>query len=147
MKKQFPIYIDRLREGRVEHISQEISPELLDISDDEIDCVKPVLVKGEAYLAEDFLLVSVSLVAEVILHCSVCNEPFAFTIELPKIDQEVPLDEIHDAVFDLLPLLREVLLVEIPFYPQCGGQECKNRKDIEKYFSKGQKLNNPFESL
>lgn len=147
MKKELPIYIDRLRDGRVEKITEELDPKVLDISDSEIDWPGPVYVTGEAYLAEDFLLVSLSIKAEVLLHCRVCNEQFSYPITLSKIDQEVPLEEIHDAAFDALALIREVLLVEIPFYPQCGGAACNNRSKLEKYFSKDHKLNNPFESL
>jgi len=136
MKALLPLYIDRLRDGRIENIEQELDPKQLDIIDDEIDCVKPIATSIKAYLADDFLIICLSLSAELLLHCRICNEQFAFPLTLSHIDQEIPLDEIHDAVFDVASMIREILLVEVPAYPQCGGKVCCNRDSIKKYFSK-----------
>lgn len=147
MKHELPVFIDRLRDGRMEKIKEELDPKRLDIIDEDIDCKGPVKVAADCYLAEDFLIISMHIEAELTLHCRVCNEPFTCPIVLEKIDQEIPLDEIDDAVFELLDVVREVLLVEVPYYPQCGGDHCKNRSQVEKYFVQEHKRDNPFESL
>jgi uncharacterized metal-binding protein YceD (DUF177 family) len=147
MKHGLPIYVDRLLDGHVEKMSERIDPQLLDIVDDEIGCKEPVAVSIEAYIADEFLLVTLSLQAELLLHCSVCNEEFQFPIAIEREDQEIELDEVKEGAYNVLPLIREVLLVALPLYPQCGGDCCLNRSKIEKYFAKEHKSYNPFESL
>lgn len=153
MKKQLPIYIERLRQGRVHEITETIDPKQLDLFDDEIIAAKDVVVEGEAYLADPYLLVKLTLKSEFTLLCSVCNEPFSFPVEVVHILHEAPLDEITDSIFDLLPLIRETILLEVPFYPLCSGTTCRNRTEIEKFFKKQTGANEvderykPFENL
>ena len=153
MKKQLPLYIERLRQGRVQEINEILDPLPLDLIDNEIAAVEEVVATGEVYLADPYLLIKLTLKTEFTLLCSVCNEPFQFPVEIVQMLYEEPLDEITDGVFDLLPLIRETLLLEIPFYPLCAGSTCHNRADVEKYLKKhtGEGENHarytPFENL
>ena len=148
MKPQLPLFIDRLTEGRTETIQESIDPVLLAISDDEICCTEPVEVSGEAYLAEDFLVISLAIKARCGLVCRFCNESFSYPITISSRLEEVALEEIHGACFDLLPLVRELVLLELPLYPQCGGESCNNRSRIEPYLTKkDETVHTPFKDL
>jgi uncharacterized metal-binding protein YceD (DUF177 family) len=153
MKKQLPIYIERLRQGRVQEITETIDPKQLDFFDDEIIAAQDLVVVGEAYLADPYLLIKLTIKSEFTLLCSVCNEPFSFPIEVVQVLHEEPVEEITDSIFDLLPLIRETVLLEAPFYPLCGGSTCHNRAEIEKFFKKQTSVNEgderykPFENL
>jgi len=153
MKKQLPIYIERLRDGRIEHVQESIDSKMLDISDADAKFSERVAVSAKAYTADDFLLVELTISAKAELMCSVCNEPFFYPIEIRNAIFETALDEITDAVFDLYPLVRECVLLEIPFYPQCAGASCKNRESLDRYFKNDASkesentLFKPFENL
>src|SRR5262245_26778924 len=136
MKHPLLVYIERLREGKVEWIEEKIDPVRLDIQEEGLICKEPIDVTAEVYLVDTWLIVKMSFSACVMLSCSFCNEPFVFPIEVKDVQFEETLEEIHGAVFDLLPLIREALLLEIPFYPQCGHTVCRNRNEVEKYLKK-----------
>lgn len=134
MKQPFRIYVDRLRSGGEEAISETMTPSFLDLKEsDEILATKPLSVEGKAYVAGDFLILSLHIVAELKLKCALCNEFFSLRVDLPHFIHEEALDEIKHGVFDFGELVRETILLEIPFYPQCGGSECLNRESVEKY--------------
>lgn len=148
MKPQLPLFIDRLTEGRTEVIQESIDPALLEISDDEINCTEQVIVSGEAYLAEDFLVISLTIKTRCALVCRFCNEVFSYPIAITSKLEEVGLEEIRGACFDLLPLIRELILLELPLYPQCDGASCKNRSRIEPYLTKkDETVHTPFKDL
>lgn len=148
MKQQLPVYIDRLREGQNEPVDEIVEPQRLELSDDEISVTKPFKVTGEVYVVEEYLVVSLTIIGQLSLICRLCNEPFVFPISIKKAQEEISLDEIKDACYDLLPLIRELVLLEIPLYPQCSGSSCGNREKIEKFLKNpNEQLNMPFKDL
>jgi uncharacterized metal-binding protein YceD (DUF177 family) len=151
VKQPLLVYIERLREGKVELIEEKIDPARLDIAEEDFICKEPIEMKAEVYLVDTWLIVKMSFTTQVTLSCSFCNEPFVFPIEVKDEQYEESLEEIKDSVLDLLPLIREALFLEIPFYPQCGNTVCRNRDEIEKYLkkeeSKGDEYHLPFEAI
>ena len=135
MKKLIPIYVERLRDGRVLQIDEKIDPKILDITDSDVCFSEPITITGKVYIVEDFLLVQLTICANMQLTCSVCNDLFCYPITISGTTIEMALDEITDAVFDLFPVVRESVLLEIPFYPQCVGASCKNRHTLDCYFT------------
>src|SRR5258707_15679103 len=101
MKKQLPIYIERLVDGQTEEINEVIDPKLLAISDKEITANNAVTVTGEAYIADPFLLLQLSISTTLDLACSVCNEPFSYPVEITRLMNEVAFEEVPGGVFDL----------------------------------------------
>jgi len=140
MKQSVKIYIERLRGGKNEEILEKLDPAFLDISEKEVAFKEPIEVKGEAYLAEDWLIIRLSIVAYVELQCALCCERFRYAINLEDMLHEEPLENIREATYDLLPLIRESILLEIPFYPQCGITKCNNRQEVEKFLKKDNKV-------
>ena len=138
--KPFCIHVDHLKRDEVEEISETLSSGFLELPpNDEVKAVKPIVVKGEAYIAGDYLIVSLHIVTQLQIPCAVCNEIFSFTVDLPDFVHEEPLEGIKHGVFDFAELVRETVLLEVPFYPQCGNTCCLNREQVEKYLKKKEK--------
>ena len=136
-KYPFRIYIDRLKGGESQTISETLDPAFLDMQPkEEIRALKPVVIEGSAYLVDEYLVLSLDIKAELEIYCSVCNEPFAFVVHLSHFLHEEQLSEIKKGVFDFSQVLRDTIFLEIPFYPQCGGKTCANRKKIEQFLKK-----------
>ena len=136
MENPLLIYVERLRDGKTESIEEQIDPSLLDISDEELVCNESISVSAEVYLVDIWLIVKISFSATVVLPCSLCNEPFVLPIVVEEQLHEEPLEDIKGGIFDLMPLIREALILEIPFYPQCGMTFCRNRDKVEKFLKK-----------
>lgn len=135
--KQFSLSIDTLRDGSTQEIHEKQSPDFLHLPEgDEIHFKKEIQIDGEAYIAEDFLIVKLDIHAQVELPCAICNDEFSLPIHIPELIHEEPIKQIKHGVFDYSEIVREAILLEVPFYPQCGSNQCKNRKNVEKYLSK-----------
>lgn len=156
MKPTEMIYIERLRSGKSQAINVSIDPAFMDIQEKELVFKEPIIAIGEAYLADDWLIVRLQIAAFAELRCAVCNDLFRYPISIQEMTHEEPLENIPEKTFDILPLLRETILLEIPFYPQCGIDKCKNRNEVEKYIKKESDgknghpspgVNRPFEGL
>lgn len=129
----FNIYVDRLYDGHTEVIDETVSPDFLDIHERDLAFNDPLLLKGEAYLAEDELILHLSITTYATIPCSICNEPVKVEIKEFNFYQAEPLKEIRAGVFNFKELLREVILLDVPAFAECDGGECPRRKEIEKY--------------
>lgn len=155
MKEQVKIYVDRVRDGEVDEVSETVSPVFMDIQEQEMRFNDPVTLEGEAYVTDDWLIIRLTIKTKVTLVCSVCNEPFEFIIDIQDMVHDEPLENIRDSSFDLLPMVRESILLAVPFYPQCGLTVCKQRKNIEPYLKSSKPIvekteehgHNPFQDL
>ncbi len=136
MKENLKVYIDRMRDGETEEVDETLEPSFMDIHEKEMRFEDPVTLEGEAYVTDDWLIVRLSIQTKVHLICSVCNEPFEFEIDIQNMVHDEPLENIRDASFDLLPLVRESVLLAVPFYPQCGIDVCSKRHEIEPFLKK-----------
>ena len=55
-----------MRDGEIQRIDEKLSPDFLELgTDDEIGVEKAIEVTGDAYSAEDFLIVKLEIQAEV----------------------------------------------------------------------------------
>lgn len=133
----FKIYIDQLRFGKVAELESEIPPDFLELeADDELVCKKPVHIKGEAYVANQELVLHFELETEGELPCTICNLPVHVEFANRNFYHVIPLDEIKSSVFDFKELAREALLLEAPHFVECQGGKCPQRDELEKYFKK-----------
>jgi uncharacterized metal-binding protein YceD (DUF177 family) len=139
-KQPYLIQVDHLKGDHEEEISEIIDPTFLGLEkSDEVKTGEPVKVTGKAYIAGDYLILSLHIVARLQLPCAICNEGFVLPINLDHFVHEEPLEEISKGLFDYGELVRETVLLEIPFYPQCGGKSCLNRDSLEKFLKSSEK--------
>jgi len=127
------IYVDQLRDGKVELIDRHFPSETMDVHDDELSFEKEIHVKGEAYVSEGSLILHVDLIAEAVIPCSICNEPVETPVVAKGVYHIVPFEEIKGHVFDMTDMVRENILLNTPSFSECGGGSCKQREFLGKY--------------
>lgn len=133
-KKMFTIYIDRLKDGNELDISEIQPSQFLDIENDpEISSESPVEVKGSAYIAGDWLVLQASISTTVRISCALCNESFSYPIELKEWTHQETIDSIKGGIFSYQELIRQAILLEVPFFAQCGIDHCANYDEVKKF--------------
>lgn len=147
------IYVDQLKRGHVEKIQEQIDPGFLDIHEKDLGFVDPIYVKGEAYIAEQELVLHLHVSTFANIACAICNEPVKVPLTLKDFYYTEELKEIKGGTFSILNPLREAILLETPTFAECEGK-CPQRKELEKYFKNpassnenGDETYRPFEGL
>ncbi|HRD56385.1 MAG TPA: hypothetical protein PLC42_08325 [Parachlamydiaceae bacterium] len=136
MKQLFKIFVEQLRDGHKEIIREQFPAGFMEVSEKDLKFVEPVHVAGEAYLAEQELILRFQAQATAEMPCIICNEPVKVPILLEDMYHAIPLEEIKSGVYDFKNLLRENILLETPAFAECHSGECPNRKEITKYLKK-----------
>ena len=139
MDDDFKIYVEQLREGRERKIHESLSPEFLDIHEDDLAFEKPVELEGVAYLAENELILHWDIRTEALVSCCICNEKVPVPLHIQNFYYSESLDEIKTGIYNFKELLRETILIEVPLFIECKGN-CPSRKEYAEY------LKNPSES-
>lgn len=132
MDDAFRIYVDQLRDGHIEHLDEEFSPEMMEITDAELQFQQPIKVTGEAYLAEDELVLHLDINTQAVIPCAICNDPVTVDVSLEGIYYTVPDEELTSGIYDYRESLREMILLETPRFAECEGK-CPQRKEVQKY--------------
>ncbi len=127
------IYVEQLRGGKTQHLSESISPEFLGVQEAELAFHSPVVIEGEAYLAQDDLVIQVDVQTAAQIPCRVCNELFSYEISIQKLMHIEPITDLKRGYFDISEVLREAILLEIPVIAECHNGHCPARKDMEGY--------------
>src|SRR5437016_1307196 len=101
MDDQFHIYVEQLRKGRDRKIDESLDPAFLDIHEAELSCEAPVHIEGEAYLADNDLIVHLNRAkTEVLIPCCICNEPVTVPIEIQDFYHSEPLEQIPTGIYN-----------------------------------------------
>ncbi len=132
----FKIYVDRLRDGQQAHISENLSPEFLDVSEAELTFQEPVAVEGEAYVAGDSLILHLTISTNCTLPCSICNKPVEVPISINEFYHAEPTEDIKSGIFNFCDILREAIIIEVPSFTECNDGNCPSRKELKKYLKK-----------
>ncbi len=138
MEEAFKIYIEQLRDGHIEKIQETFSPEFLDVHEQGLSFVDPVVLNGEAYLAEDNLVLHFNILAQAVTLCSICNAPVKTKIQIEGCYHTEPLAGIKGGIFNFKDALREMILLEAPEFAECE-ENCPRRKEIAHYLKKTEK--------
>lgn len=133
---RFKIYLQRLREGKVESIEETFEPTFMGVEESELSFCSPVTVSGEASVAGENFILRLAVETEATMICAICNEEVLIPIEVPPLVHTQKLDELKSGVFQLQKLIREAILLGIPSRAECAGGECPEREHIKKYFAK-----------
>ncbi len=129
----FEILIDRLRNGVLQKIEENFEPEFLGIEEPELQFPKKVQVSGEAYIAEDHLIVRLHASTAAKMPCTVCNRMIEIELKMDNFYHTQPLEEIRSGVFNYSEALREELLIKLPQYVECNQGKCPEREGLTPY--------------
>lgn len=129
----FRIYVEQLRDGHSEVLSESLPPNFMDVHEDDLAFMDPVKMTGEAYLADDMLVLHLKVQTLATMPCRICNETFKQKIELDNFYHAEPIEEIKGRVFDFSEILREAILLETPPVAECHQGKCPKRKTMQQF--------------
>lgn len=130
--ERFKIYVDRLRTGELEVVKESLSPEFLDVKEKDLSYEDPVELQGEAYLADEMLILRFAIRTFATIPCRICNKKVKSPISVPQLYHALPIDEIKGSVFNFKEILREAVILETPAMAECAG-DCPERAVIGRY--------------
>lgn len=129
------IYVEQLRGNKEWSLNAELAPDFIDVLEPELSFIDPVHLKGKAYLAEDDLVIQVSIATKAQMPCRVCNELFKRDLTVDRLVHVESLTNLKRGYVDISPIIREAILLEIPPVAECHDEQCPARKDVEKYLA------------
>ena len=145
MDDRFKIYVDRLKDHDLK-IHETFKPDFLDVEEgDSLKFPYPVALKGEAYLADDNLVMHLDVATQGEVPCTVCNEMTKVDIVIPEFYLAVPLEEVKGGIYDYSEMLREEILLAVPQFAECSDGICPQRKELEKFLKKPGEEDSPEE--
>ncbi len=133
------IYIDRLKGGQTLKIDEAFSPDFLDIDEEDLLFEDTVCLKGEAYLADEHLIIHLHVETQAYLPCNICNDPVHIPIVIKNAYLSEPLEEIKGAIFDMTSEIRESILLQTPLFTECHHGKCPERENLKKFLKRPQK--------
>lgn len=146
----FRIYTDRLHDGHTEEFNEEVPPDFLEVSEEDLQFGDPVLFRGEAYTADDDLILHFTVSTAAKIPCSICNDPVKVEVGEFEFYHAEPMSEIRSGVFNFKELLREAILIEVPAFAECSQGQCPRRQELSKYLKdedEGDQVYHPFADL
>jgi uncharacterized metal-binding protein YceD (DUF177 family) len=143
----FKIFVDRLAEGNSEKISLTVEPQFMDLAEGELKFSHPVELKGRAYVSDQSLFLHLSAKTTAHLPCSICNQMTQVSLDIPEFVHAESVAEIKGKVYDFSPIVREALLLELPYTAECAEGKCPEREKLKQYFSKSGGEYSPFQDL
>lgn len=134
--ESFRIYVEQLRDGQIESLEETYPPAFLNVAEKDLAFVDPVRIKGEAYLADDVLVLHLDVRTLATMPCRICNESIKADVVINEFYHAEPLEEIKGSVFDFREMLREAILLETPPLAECHQGNCPKRKALQQFFKK-----------
>lgn len=136
MDDSLKIYVDHLKQGKIEKIDVSISPNFLDVNEADLTFQSDVSIHGEVYIADDGLVIHLDIKASGVVPCSICNEPVEAPVSIKGFYHVEPLDNIRAGAFYMGDVIRESILLEVPSFAECQEGNCPQRKTLGKYLKK-----------
>ncbi|MBA3237084.1 MAG: hypothetical protein H0T62_01885 [Parachlamydiaceae bacterium] len=133
MDETFKIYFEQLKGGKIEKIDATFTPEFLSVEEESLHFKDPVQLKGEAYLADDALILHLDAETVAVIPCSICNEPVKVPVEIHSFYHAEDIEGLKNGYFNFKEILREALLLEVPAFAECSKGNCPKRKEIVKF--------------
>jgi len=133
--KELHIYIDRLKTGQIQKISENISSDFLEIDEQDLAFNKVFKIEAEAYLANDHLIIRFTLNISAFIPCSICNKMTENILKLDNICFSIALSEIKGVVFDFTDEIRSTILNLVPSFCECNQGNCPDRSILKKYLT------------
>jgi uncharacterized metal-binding protein YceD (DUF177 family) len=127
------IPIEHLKEGKSVALEQNFDPAFLELGDKDLSFESVITMKGNAYLAEDHLVLQLHIAGVALLPCIVCNKMVKIPFNHKNLYITKPLTDLHAGRFDFKDDLREAILLELPLFAECEEGNCPDRTHIECY--------------
>jgi uncharacterized metal-binding protein YceD (DUF177 family) len=108
------------------HLEGEEDCPIPELAAEGIRCAAPLRYKLDVGVSAGALWANGTLSQPVELRCVSCLEPFVHTIEVRSFAVHIELT--GPEMIDLMPFIREDILLNLPPYPHCdrdGGRVCK----------------------
>jgi len=156
MEEVFKIYVDQLRNGQVESFDETVKTSFLQFEEEETRFDDKMHLKGEAYLAENELVIHLHAMTHVYIPCTICNTPVKILMDLDNLYLTAEPEEYKSGIFHFNERLRESILLEMPQFAECNEGKCPQRKEIGIYLANPDQLSdkkdlghgyNPFANL
>jgi hypothetical protein len=133
-----------LKEKETESFDFEIPPQFLDIIEEELKFEDPVFVRGIIQVTASDLNLVITAQTKGYMPCLICNEMSCFILKIENFTFSEKLSNLGSNLskgyFDLLPVLREALLVHLPTVLECSNFDCPKRKELANYLPKKRNL-------
>ena len=142
MASECILFIDRLQSGKTEKIKEILSSEFLDVHEPELKFSDKIFIDGEAYLANEHIIIQLEIKLSAVIPCSICNLPTEFPLELHRFYHTEEISQIKSHIYNYSSSLREAILLEVPSFVECKDN-CPKRGELKKYIhqDKSKKLN------
>ena len=134
MDELFKIYVEQLKSGTTEEISATFPCDFIEQKDEELAFDSPVVVTGQAYLADQELILHFDIHTSIEMPCSICNEPVRRPIEITNFYHAEELEKIKTGIFCYNEIVRDALLLEAPHFIECCNGKCPARKEYDRFF-------------
>ena len=106
MTSQLKIYIDRLSDGRTEKIEETLLPDLMDVHEEDLQFPSLINIEGKAYIADQHLILNLSITTDIRIPCSICNTPVKTLIQIEQLYHTEELSKIKTQIYDYTSPLR-----------------------------------------
>ncbi|MGH7890018.1 MAG: YceD family protein, partial [Thermodesulfobacteriota bacterium] len=110
METPLKIFTEQLTSGKHESIELDLPSDFLSLNEKELTFTSPVHLKGEAYVADNHLILQLCAQAEVKMPCSICNEMTVMPLAAQEIFHTILLDDIESTIFDFTDIVREEII-------------------------------------
>lgn len=131
--KELHIYIDRLKTGQIEKISETLSSDFLEIDEQDLVFDKTLKIEAEAYLANDHVIIQFALNITAFIPCSICNTMTKIALNIDNTCFSIALSDIKSSIFDFTDELRATILNLVPSFTECNQNNCPDRSILKKY--------------
>lgn len=133
MLSELIIYTDRLKDGEKQQITAELPSNFMEIDEPALSFLDPVKIQGEAYPADDHLVLHLQIETSASLPCIVCNQALKIPIVIEDFYHAEALAEVKGGIFDYADKLREAVLLQTPNFVECENGNCPERSVVSKY--------------
>lgn len=134
MNEAFKIYIDQLKDGQSEELSETFTPDFIEVKEEDLNFNDPVQVEGEAYLADNDLVLHLDVNTLATIPCAICNCEVKVPVELNNFYHTVPEAELKTGIYNFKEMLRENILLATPLFAECNEGQCPERTELKKFF-------------
>lgn len=133
MDDTFRIYVHRLKDGVEEKILETLPPDFLEVCEAELAFPEPVILKGTATMTDSMVVLYFNIETVAVMPCAICNQECRVKIVIRNFCHTEKLSEIKGGVFDYRKVLREGILLELPYTAECNEGCCPERSTLAKY--------------